>query len=156
MELQFVTSTFTFQNANNLQFYAMYLPMTVENYLRPVVGSPPLIFQSCIRGIQGSRNYEFFDTVYDKCSDAHARTTTPEPITTPTTEDETTTVSINSETTTEEFEETASTADNFTLNGTTTSSPLFNETTNVEDDAETTTITQIDELIGTNSSIVEN
>lgn len=154
MELQFFTSTFTFQNANNLQFYAMYLPMTVENYLRPVVGSPPLIFQSCIRGIQGSRNYEFFDTVYDKCSDAHARTTTPDTITTPATEYETT-PSINSETTTEESEETASTADNFTLNGTTTSSPLLNETTNVEDD-ETTTITQIDELIGTNSSIVEN
>lgn len=97
------------QNTINLQFYSMYLPGSIESYIKPIVTGPPVIFQSCIRSITASRNYNFFDVAHEKCNTARiperTTTTTEEPTTT-TQELTTEGTSIDIETPTETYEQT--------------------------------------------------
>lgn len=72
----------------------MYLPLTVQTNLRPIVQSPPLIFRNCIGVVKTNiNNYESFREIYEKCSKTsdegrteapttEAPTTTEEPSTT--------------------------------------------------------------------------
>lgn len=106
----------------------MYLPVTVEANLRPIVGSPPMIFKNCINNIRITTYYEGFKEIYDKCSKSNNSST-------PT---ESTTVGI---TTTELFSEETTVANN-TLEETTSNSNLDSDlptTIDVNSDAEETT-----------------
>jgi hypothetical protein len=77
------------QNANNLAFYAAYLPITVESNLRPITQSSPVIFQNCISLIPTSLDSRF-GQIYDKCKAEVEETTTTTPTTTTTTPEPTT------------------------------------------------------------------
>lgn len=76
------------QNANNLAFYAAYLPITVESNLRPITQSSPVIFQNCIDMIPSSIESNF-GQIYAKCkSEVEEKPTTTTATTqAPTTED---------------------------------------------------------------------
>jgi hypothetical protein len=93
----------------------MYLPMTVEANLRPIVGSPPMIFKSCLNGIRVSRHYGKFNDIYEQCSGGSSTPTTIEWETTTTTEMSTIEDSVN--VTTDEWEVTdeAETTQNTTI-----------------------------------------
>lgn len=101
----------------------MYLPLTVQTNLRPIVQSPPLIFQNCIGVIKANNNnYESFKDIYEECRDSSIEGTTKPPITEATTEpiETESTTSFNNYTTIIE------------TNSTTPSEPFFNATTTLE------------------------
>lgn len=79
------------QNANNLAYYAAYLPLTVESNLRPITENTPVIFQNCINMIP-TKEESKFDEIYSRCKEEietkpTTTTTTPEPTTEIATED---------------------------------------------------------------------
>lgn len=61
----FLFVSLSFQNVNNLAYYAAYLPVTVESNLRPITQSTPVIFQNCVNTI--SSGSDKFDEILERC-----------------------------------------------------------------------------------------
>ncbi|KAG5683132.1 hypothetical protein PVAND_012432 [Polypedilum vanderplanki] len=120
-------------NANNLQFYAMYLPLTVETNLRPIVQSPPIIFRNCINILKvvADDHVGQFNEVYEKCKSSNLNEiVTENPTTITETEATTTTFEIT----------TSSKEENSTLDWTTIESEKDNSTFYYDYDFDQTTI----------------
>jgi hypothetical protein len=103
----------------------MYLPLTVENNLKPIVQSPPLIFKNCINIIKvvAVENVDKFDEAYERCSNEAVE------VVTTTTEAETTTEPWSTlPTTSREPDTTVSPTPEPTLSDTTPEPTLSNTT----------------------------
>lgn len=66
LECFIVLLHFSFQNANNLEQYSIFLPNTVKMNVRTMVQSPPELFKRCII-IGPSRDPSHFKSTFNRC-----------------------------------------------------------------------------------------